>query len=1142
MQLPRNNNHVDEHHHETSSRQRAVRSKKAESDPDPSVLPGAIWYVDIISSYHKKTGKTSYAAIFVEQRTLYVRVYLMSDKSASSFIAAVEAHRHWVRTHLSTPDGHPLEFRELRGDCDSSWTTTADGTVQPTAEFLQYLRAQPIREWHAAPETQAHSFAEQVMLKLKQFVRENLNRGRLSEYLWGHALLAAAAQLNLHPIPGSRFKDRRENTRHANLFGRRPDVSTYIAHFGQPVYIHQSKGENAHPGLFFMPSEDSSGWVVFDLVKMKRVTSYHISVVKGNLFHIRVLESDLLRSSGTAFEDHHHDELRRLFADPDSPERDQHLALLDPLSNTVVRIEPNTGNVSDPVLAANGPAPNETPAAPPTAPAPEIVPEPTPDALTPRHLAPRTVLGLPDDTVITFVPGGKRPDTASGRRYARYSKAKTVGGLKSLQEKKFLCRDLAWDLKHGLATVPNLPQAYYTRVMAVIRGNRESNQARRAHKKPSQRADKGLDLLARIIGYEKLEEPNRPSEPASVAPAPEPSPEEGSGLTKYLDVMGVSLTEDWFERNDLDPDGAPSVNAASTASQPAPDPKPIRSLAAAMRDPRWETHWLPAILKEIKRVFEEFKAIRYVPYKMYLEYVMRYGSDRVVLGHLVIPFKEKRDALGNFIKAVCRITFSDKDPSALDTFATCADPATIRLFAQLTTILGGEHITNDVAGAYYYGTPTPVEEGGRAIFARIPPGFEKLGYPPIDPVTGERMVFYIPGNLPGIRDAGVIWDREYTGFLLSEGFTQSVVDRRVFYKFFPDPPDKGALPLPGGGSIIVIGVVVDDSWFTSTNSRLLGEFMTRWGARFKSSIDATPSLKSDFAGIHFETTVDGDGKQTTTLSCGKSIDDLEKRLTSYPPHPNGPASTPMAADGLGLLYADPGDDNPMLGPEKVSEARQLLGMCGWITGSVRADAHFTYVAISQLIATRLTRHVWNALLRLCHYLVNTRDTVITYRSATATGAWRADVDSSLINAVGGGSFGGYTLYFPGSGPFVWNCTVPRKLTDSSGGAELVMCTHAVKQILGWRILMRELRLDDGKPTELRMDATATLLGTAREKVTKNMRYLAVRYAMVRDAVNAGEIVLRKVSTSANRADALTKPISLAMRSHYDTLMGTGPEE
>jgi hypothetical protein len=417
----------------------------------------------------------------------------------------------------------------------------------------------------------------------------------------------------------------------------------------------------------------------------------------------------------------------------------------------------------------------------------------------------------------------------------------------------------------------------------------------------------------------------------------------------------------------------------------------------------------------------------------------------------------------------------------------------------------------------------------------VPPGLEEFGFPEFDPVTGNRMLFHIPGNLPGIKDAGLIWEREYTSFLKSEGFYQSVADRRLFVKHSPEAPDQGAKPLPGGGSLLALAVVVDDTWITSTNSKLFAEFMEKWGKHFESSTDPTPSSVTDFAGIHYETGTDAGGLRTMTLSCGKSLRDLEKRLAPFPLPSNSSAVTPMVADGLATLHADPSEGNPLL-PESVHVARQLLGLVGWITGSVRADAHFAYVAIAQRVANHLTRGVWNALLRLCHYLVASQDVTITYKENKQPWRIQADVDSSLFNAPNSGSFGGYTLYFPGSGPFAWNCTVPRKLTDSSGGAELVMSTIATKAVLGWRIVMRELGLGDPEPTNLRMDATAPLLGTASEKVARNMRYLSARYAMVRDASNTGEIHLSKVHTSENLADPLTKPLPPASKDLYVRLM------
>ena len=125
-----------------------------------------------------------------------------------------------------------------------------------------------------------------------------------------------------------------------------------------------------------------------------------------------------------------------------------------------------------------------------------------------------------------------------------------------------------------------------------------------------------------------------------------------------------------------------------------------------------------------------------------------------------------------------------------------------------------------------------------------------------------------------------------------------------------------------------------------------------------------------------------------------------------------------------------------------------------------------------------------------------------------------------------GASGGGALYFTngGGGAFHVGVTVPRKLSDSSAGAELIQATITLKAILGFRIMARELRLTPTGPTPLHMDANAVLLGVKREKVAKEMRYMAGRYAMMRNAQDNGDIKLTKVSTLDNKADICTKPI------------------
>ncbi len=86
------------------------------------------------------------------------------------------------------------------------------------------------------------------------------------------------------------------------------------------------------------------------------------------------------------------------------------------------------------------------------------------------------------------------------------------------------------------------------------------------------------------------------------------------------------------------------------------------------------------------------------------------------------------------------------------------------------------------------------------------------------------------------------------------------------------------------------------------------------------------------------------------------------------------------------------------------------------------------------------------------------------------------------------------------------------------------------------MLARELNFADPKPTLMRMDANAVLLGVKKEKVSKAMRYVAGRYAMLRAAVDEGEVGLDKVASSDNKADICIKPLTGAAFVHQRALI------
>jgi hypothetical protein len=106
----------------------------------------------------------------------------------------------------------------------------------------------------------------------------------------------------------------------------------------------------------------------------------------------------------------------------------------------------------------------------------------------------------------------------------------------------------------------------------------------------------------------------------------------------------------------------------------------------------------------------------------------------------------------------------------------------------------------------------------------------------------------------------------------------------------------------------------------------------------------------------------------------------------------------------------------------------------------------------------------------------------------------------------------------------WRCFVPRSFPDSSAAAELIIASHACKNILGFRLLLDELHMLNAGPTSLYIDASAVINGAEMEKITKSMRFMAARYSMVRLVVSDGKVVLVKCDSLDNKSDGFTKPL------------------
>ena len=545
-----------------------------------------------------------------------------------------------------------------------------------------------------------------------------------------------------------------------------------------------------------------------------------------------------------------------------------------------------------------------------------------------------------------------------------------------------------------------------------------------------------------------------------------------------------------------------------------------KHIADAEKSPEWEGTggWKERTQEELFRCIETHKALELRSQSQVDALVLKHGRDKVHRQKLVLVFKQKWLAKNVKDRKKVRLTVGDLKVRGKveNTYAPTVAFDSTRLLIQLGVLRGARRTTKDVGGAYLFGKPTPpAEPGGRFLIVPVPPGFGQFGKYPEKDEHGRQNYFEVVGNLPGRQDAGRIWGECYDEFLLTElkekigvAFKQSIVDRRIYY-------------MVRGDEYIFTGIYVDDNLFVHSGGALWDEFEKAWSERFREPANAPTTALDEFCGLLMEDLDDG----STAVSAPHVMQSLADALAPHA-RPHVDCSTPLAGDALRKLPEEPIESNPLMPEEYTVIAQQLTGIAGWICGAYRFDAYLAFVAVAQHASTNLTKRVWEAILRWCHYLLATKDTRLHFRKVDPSTPFTAAADSSCLNGpLPGSSYGGFCLGFPGSGAFMIRCLVPSKLADSSAGAEAIIACHCVKAVAAMRMLCEELDLKQLGPTPVAMDAQAVLDGTTMDRVSRASRWMAARLAILRQMVANSITRLVKVPTGTHIPDIFTKPIT-----------------
>jgi len=123
-----------------------------------------------------------------------------------------------------------------------------------------------------------------------------------------------------------------------------------------------------------------------------------------------------------------------------------------------------------------------------------------------------------------------------------------------------------------------------------------------------------------------------------------------------------------------------------------------------------------------------------------------------------------------------------------------------------------------------------------------------------------------------------------------------------------------------------------------------------------------------------------------------------------------------------------------------------------------------------------------------------------------------------------------------AGVISWKASLQFITALSSTEAEYVAATEGVKEATWLKGLVTELGVPQAT-TVVFSDSQSAIHLIKNDAYNSKTKHISVKYHYVRDTVDAGGIVMRKVHTLKNPVDMLTKPLPIAKFEHCFDLIG-----
>jgi hypothetical protein len=447
-----------------------------------------------------------------------------------------------------------------------------------------------------------------------------------------------------------------------------------------------------------------------------------------------------------------------------------------------------------------------------------------------------------------------------------------------------------------------------------------------------------------------------------------------------------------------------------------------------------------------------------------------------------------------------------------DTYAPVASWPTVCMILTMTILKGWKSRQIDFVQAY-----TQADAETDLLYMKVPKGFTvRSAY------QDEEHVLKIHKNIYGQKQAGRVWNKHLVSKLQEAGFKQSGVDECIFYR----------------GTCIYV-LYTDDSILCGPDDKELDQIVKELRA---TGLDLTVEGDiGDFLGVKITKQADGSVHMTQPHLIDNILRDLrldkDNVATKTSPAPVSTILTKHAA-------SDPFDG--------YFDYRSVIGKMNYLEKSTRPDIAQALHQCARFAANPKKEH-GRALIWLGRYLAGTKDKGLIFKpseqsfdchvDADFAGNWdRTEAPNDPDTAR---SRSGDVINYAGC-PILWASKLQTQVALSTTEAEYIALSTALRDTIPLMELIQEMHnngfdLAATKPTihcKVFEDNSGAIEIATMHKFRPRTKHINMQYHHFWQYVDQGKISISAISTELQRADMLTKSVSVPLLlRHRRSIMG-----